>query len=96
MTEHFLERDSSPSNAVWQKLFSLSFSRRSFKQAVGVGPQRYVMQRRIERAKTLMRCTNHALTSIAEEVGLTDQGHLMSIFHREMGTTPSGYRAEVG
>jgi len=26
---------------------------RSFKQAVGVGPQRYVMQRRLERAKTL-------------------------------------------
>jgi AraC family transcriptional regulator len=28
---------------------------RSFKQATGVGPQRYVIQRRIERAKTLPR-----------------------------------------
>ena len=28
---------------------------RSFKQAVGVGPRRYIMQRRVERAKTLLR-----------------------------------------
>jgi AraC family transcriptional regulator len=34
---------------------------RSFKQAVGVGPQRYVMQRRLERARTLMRRTNQPL-----------------------------------
>jgi Bacterial regulatory helix-turn-helix proteins, AraC family len=31
---------------------------RSFTQAVGVGPQRYVMQRRIEKAKILMRRSN--------------------------------------
>ena len=40
---------------------------RSFKQAVGVGPQRYVMQRRIERAKTLIRQTNQPLALIAQE-----------------------------
>ena len=61
---------------------------RSFKQSVGVGPQRYVMQRRIERAKTLMRQTNQPLALIAQEAGFTDQSHLTSLFRRETGMTP--------
>jgi AraC family transcriptional regulator len=38
---------------------------RSFKQAVGVGPQRHVLQRRLERAKTLMRRTIQPLALVA-------------------------------
>ena len=68
---------------------------RSFKEAVGVGPQRYVMQRRLERAKTLMRRTKQPLALIAQEAGFTDQSHLTSIFRRETGTTPGRYRAAL-
>jgi AraC family transcriptional regulator len=68
---------------------------RSFKQAVGVGPQRYVMQRRLERAKTLMRRTNEPLAEIAQQVGFSDQSHLTSIFRRETGLTPGRYRAAL-
>jgi AraC family transcriptional regulator len=68
---------------------------RSFKQAVGIGPQRYVTRRRIERAKTLMRRTNQRLASIAVEVGFNDQSHLTSIFRRETGMTPGTFRAAV-
>jgi len=68
---------------------------RSFKQAVGIGPQRYVMQRRIEKAKILMRRSNQPLALIAQEAGFTDQSHLTSIFRRETGTTPGRYRAAL-
>jgi AraC family transcriptional regulator len=68
---------------------------RSFKQAVGLGPQRYVMHRRLERAKTLMRRTNQPLAWVAQESGFTDQSHLTSIFRREMGVTPGQYRAAL-
>lgn len=68
---------------------------RSFKQAVGVGPQRYVMQRRIDRAKTLMRRTKQPLAMIAQEAGFSDQSHLTSIFRRETGVTPGRYRSEL-
>ena len=68
---------------------------RSFKQAVGIGPQRYVTRRRIERAKTLMRRTSQRLASIAVEVGFNDQSHLTSIFRRETGMTPGTFRAAV-
>jgi AraC family transcriptional regulator len=66
---------------------------RSFKLAVGVGPHHYVMQRRIDRAKALMRRTHQPLASIAREVGFADQSHLTSIFRREIGVTPRQYRA---
>ena len=68
---------------------------RSFKQAVGVGPQRYITQRRLERAKTLMRRTNLPLAIIAQEAGFADQSHLTSVFHREIGVTPGHYRAAL-
>jgi AraC family transcriptional regulator len=68
---------------------------RSFKQTVGVGPQRYVMQRRLERAKTLLRRTRQPLALIALEAGFSDQSHFTTIFHREMGVTPGHFRAEL-
>jgi AraC family transcriptional regulator len=68
---------------------------RSFKQAVGVGPQRYVIQRRIERAKTLLRQTREPLALIALEAGFSNQSILTTIFHREMGVTPGRFRAEL-
>jgi AraC family transcriptional regulator len=67
----------------------------SFKEAAGVGPQRYVIQRRLERAKTLMRRTNQPLAMIAQEAGFADQSHLTSIFRREMGVTPGRFRAAL-
>jgi len=68
---------------------------RSFKEAAGAGPQHYVMQRRLERAKTLMRQTKQPLALIALEAGFTDQSHLTSIFRRETGKTPGRYRAAL-
>jgi len=68
---------------------------RSFKQAVGVSPHHYVMQRRIDRAKTLMRRTRQPLANIAQEVGFTDQSHLTSVFRRATGMTPARFRAAL-
>ena len=66
---------------------------RSFKLALGVSPHRYVTQRRLERAKTLMRRTNQPLAQIALQAGFADQSHLTSVFHRETGLTPGQFRA---
>ena len=68
---------------------------RSFKEAAGVGPQRYVIRRRLERAKTLLRRTHEPLARIAQEAGFADQSHLNSIFRREMGVTPGRFRAAL-
>jgi AraC-like DNA-binding protein len=75
-------------------LSSYHFSR-SFKLAVGMGPQRYVMHRRVERAKALIRRTDQPLALIAQEVGFADQSHLTSVFRREIGVTPGHFRAAL-
>ena len=68
---------------------------RSFKQATGVGPQRYVIQRRLEPAKRLLRQSHQPLAWIAQEAGFFDQSHLTSVFRREMGMTPGRFRASL-
>ena len=68
---------------------------RSFKQATGVGPQRYVIQRRLERVKRLLRQTRQPLALIAQEAGFADQSHLTQMFRREMGVTPGRFRAAI-
>jgi AraC family transcriptional regulator len=66
---------------------------RSFKLALGINPQRYLIQRRLARAKTLMLRTDQSLAWVAQEAGFADQSHLTSIFRRETGMTPGQFRA---
>ena len=68
---------------------------RSFKQAVGVGPRRYIVQRRVARAKTLLRRTNQPLSWVAKEAGFADQSHLTAEFRRQIGVTPGQFRAAL-
>lgn len=68
---------------------------RSFKDAYGIGPQRYTVKRRVERAKALLRNGNDTLASIAATVGFADQSHLTAAFRRETGITPGRFRAVV-
>jgi AraC family transcriptional regulator len=68
---------------------------RSFKQATGVGPQRYVIKRRLERARRLLRQTRQPLALIAHEAGFADQSNQTQIIRREMGVTPGRYRASM-
>ena len=69
---------------------------RSFKQAMGVGPQRYMVQRRVERAKARLRRTETGLADIAAAVGFADQSHFTAAFRRETGITPGRFRANSG
>jgi AraC family transcriptional regulator len=68
---------------------------RSFKQTTGIGPQYYIIQRRIERAKRLLRQSRLPLALIAQETGFADQSHLTQMFRREVGVTPGQFRAEL-
>lgn len=67
------------------------FSRR-FRAAYGETPYSYLMTRRIERAKALLR-QGVSVTDACMAVGCTSLGSFSSRFTEVVGETPSHYRA---
>jgi AraC-like DNA-binding protein len=65
---------------------------RSFKQAFGETPYFYLMSRRIERAKALLRRGDMSVTEVCMEVGCTSLGSFSSRFSELVGESPSSYR----
>ena len=68
---------------------------RSFKQAFGVPPHRYLLTRRIERATALLRDTELPITEIAFETGWVSLGTFGRIFRDIAGETPGAIRARA-
>jgi AraC-like DNA-binding protein len=68
------------------------FSRR-FRAAYGETPYAYLMTRRIERAKLLLRRGDMSVTEVCMEVGCTSLGSFSARFTELVGETPTAYRA---
>jgi len=67
---------------------------RVFKQTTGIAPHRYLIERRVEYAKSLLRETGLSITEIAHRVGCTNQSHFSVLFHRATAMTPSMFRQQ--
>ncbi|MBB3175838.1 helix-turn-helix transcriptional regulator [Variovorax sp. Sphag1AA] len=68
---------------------------RSFKQAFGVPPHRYLLTRRIERAMALLRDTDQPITDIAFTTGWSSLGTFGRTFRDITGDSPSAVRARA-
>lgn len=66
---------------------------RSFKDAFGVPPHRYLLTRRIERATALLRDTNLPIIEIAFQTGWRSLGTFGRTFRDVTGETPRARRA---
>jgi transcriptional regulator GlxA family with amidase domain len=66
---------------------------RSFRDAFGVPPHRYLLTRRIERAKALLRDTDARITEIAFQTGWSSLGTFGRTFRDVTGESPSALRA---
>lgn len=65
---------------------------RSFRDAFGETPHRYLQRRRIERAMALLRNTNMPVTQICLDVGFTSLGTFCRTFREVLATSPRAYR----
>ena len=68
------------------------FSRR-FREAYAETPYSYLMTRRIERAKALLRRGDMSVTEVCFAVGCTSLGSFSARFTKLVGETPTAYRA---
>jgi AraC-like DNA-binding protein len=71
---------------------STSHFAHAFKRTVGVAPHRWLLQRRLDRATTLLRSGGDSLINIALACGFADQSHFTRVFRAATGQTPGAWR----
>ena len=74
-------------------LMSPAHFSRQFRMAYGETPYGYLMTRRIERAKALLRRGDLSVTEVCMAVGCTSLGSFSARFTELVGESPSAYRA---
>ena len=74
-------------------LMSTGHFSRQFRATYGETPYSYLMTRRIERAKALLRRSDLSVTDVCMAVGCTSLGSFSARFTELVGETPTAYRA---
>ncbi len=77
-----------------QAFFSPYHFLRLFREAFQCTPHQYLTERRIEKAKQLLKGSALSVTEICFEVGFQSLGSFSSLFHKHAGQSPSLYRAQ--
>jgi len=67
---------------------------RAFAHATGATPHAYILQQRVRLAQRLI-ASGKGLVQVSCEAGFADQSHMTRAFVRQLGVTPSRYRAAV-
>jgi AraC-like DNA-binding protein len=67
------------------------FTRR-FEKYTGISPRAFIIQARIESAKSQLRMSEHKISAIAESLGYGDVFHFSKQFKEKTGYSPAEYR----
>jgi AraC family transcriptional regulator len=84
--------DPSVSDLARECRLSASHFARAFRQSSGMAPHRWIMRRRIERAKELLLEGELDLVQVALTCGFFDQSHFTRTFGRSEGHSPGKWR----
>ncbi len=74
---------------------STSHFAHAFKRSVGTAPHQWLLERRVERAKDLLRRGRESLIDIALSCGFADQSHFTRVFRRATGSSPGAWRLSL-
>lgn len=70
---------------------SLSTFKRDFKKISGLPPEKWLIQRRLEAAQSMLRETDKSVTDVYVEVGFKNMSHFSTAFKKHFGVAPSNY-----
>ncbi|MCM5703333.1 AraC family transcriptional regulator [Larsenimonas salina] len=65
-----------------------------FREQTGLSPYQYIMKKRLEQARVILRTTSNSLTQVAERCGFANQSALSHAFKRHIGHTPTRERGQ--
>lgn len=89
--DHLADEITLDSLAAIARLSRYHFSR-AFTRATGKTPHAFVMGRRLDQAKTMLRDTNLAISEVARRCGFSNASHLSNRFLEAEGVRPSAFR----
>jgi len=75
---------------------SAGFFCRAFSAAVGQAPHDHIVDRRVSRARLLLRTPALDLSAIAQASGFASHAHMTATFRKRLGVTPSELRGTFG
>jgi AraC family transcriptional regulator len=68
----------------------------AFAAAVGQAPHDYISDRRVSRARALLRRTTLDLGAIAQASGFSSHAHMTATFRKRLGVSPRELRMNFG
>lgn len=75
---------------------STAYMCRKFKERMGITIVQYVNEKRVERAKLLMKNQNYSLWQIADRTGFANVNYMIRVFKKVTGLTIGEYRKQAG
>jgi AraC family transcriptional regulator len=65
-----------------------------FRVATGFRPREFLLFKRVERAKAMMKSSRVPIVEVAFAVGFNSQAHFSTVFKRFAGTSPARWKQE--
>lgn len=72
-----------------------SYLSKIFSQCTGITLQKYILNVRIQRSKSLLEQTDYSIKEISFSVGMTDEYYFSRVFRQAVGVPPSQYRTNT-
>jgi len=92
ITKNYMDPNLSLGSVASYFYLSPSYLSDRFSKIVGMNLSKYLLNVRISNARVLLSNTSKFVSEISKETGYTNPTYFSTIFKREVGMTPSGYR----
>ena len=92
LIEELLDHDCSVERLAEAVGLSRAHFSRAFKKSTGKAPARFIMRRRVVKARELLSDITLSLAEIAHLTGFSSQAHFTAAFKNDMQVTPGRYR----
>jgi AraC family transcriptional regulator len=90
--EHSFQSEVSLASLAEEAGYSRGHFLRMFRTSTGMTPHRYLLKRRIDRARSLLNRREISIIDVAAYCGFSSQAHLNQVFRKHLGVTPGDYR----
>lgn len=87
---HYIEKNCLRDAIMQSNLSERQFSK-LFRNTFNTTPSRYIITRRVERAKQMLETNMFSVTNVAEKCGFSDVYYFSKVFKKETGVSPGKY-----